>query len=83
MAVVLVATVITLCIVFICGITRAPVTVAPRSKACTALVRAESSLVRKLGSWVLTPRKAWMFGMCMCLFCVCVALCLGRDLATS
>jgi hypothetical protein len=24
-----------------------------------------------------------MFGVCMCLFCVCVVLCLGRGLATS
>jgi hypothetical protein len=24
-----------------------------------------------------------MFGMCMCLFCVCDVLCLGRGLATS
>jgi hypothetical protein len=24
-----------------------------------------------------------MFGVCMCLFCICVVLCLGRGLATS
>jgi hypothetical protein len=42
-----------------------------------------SSLARTLGSWVLILHKAWMFGMCMCLFCVCVVLCLGRGLATS
>jgi hypothetical protein len=42
-----------------------------------------SSLSRKLGSWVRIPHKAWMFGVCMCLFCVCVFLCLGKGLATS
>jgi hypothetical protein len=25
----------------------------------------------------------WMFGVCMSLFCVCVVLCLDRDLATG
>jgi hypothetical protein len=36
-----------------------------------------------LGSWVRIPLKAWMFGMCMGLFCVCVVLCLGSGLATG
>jgi hypothetical protein len=42
-----------------------------------------SSLARTLGSWVRMALKAWMFGVCMCLFCVCVVLCLGRGFATS
>jgi hypothetical protein len=42
-----------------------------------------SSLARTLGSWVRIPLRAWIFGVCMCSFCVCVALCLGRGLATS
>jgi hypothetical protein len=41
------------------------------------------SLARTLGSWVLIPLKAWMFGVCMRLFCVCVVLCLDRGLATG
>jgi hypothetical protein len=40
-----------------------------------------SSFARKLGSWVRIPLKAWMFGVCMRLFCVCVVLCLGSGLA--
>jgi hypothetical protein len=42
-----------------------------------------SSLARALGSWVRIPLKAWMFGVCMRLFCVCVVLCLDRGLATN
>jgi hypothetical protein len=42
-----------------------------------------SSLARTLGSLVRIPLRAWMFGVCMCLFCICVFLCLGRGLATS
>jgi hypothetical protein len=42
-----------------------------------------SSLARTLGSWVRIPLKAWMFGVCMRLFCVCVALCLGSRPETS
>jgi hypothetical protein len=30
-----------------------------------------SSLARKPGSWVRIPHKAWIFCMCMCLFCLC------------
>jgi hypothetical protein len=30
--------------------------------------------LRTLGSWVLIPLKARMFGVCMHLFCVCVVL---------
>jgi hypothetical protein len=41
------------------------------------------SLARKPGSWVRIPHKAWMFGICMCSFCVRVVLCLARGLATS
>jgi hypothetical protein len=39
------------------------------------------SLARTLGSWARIPLKAWMFGVCMRLFCVCVVLCLGISLA--
>jgi hypothetical protein len=42
-----------------------------------------SSLARTLGSWVRISSKAWMFGVCMRLLCVSVALCLGRGLATG
>jgi hypothetical protein len=42
-----------------------------------------SSLARTLGSWVRIPLRAWMFGVCMRLFCVCVALCVGSGLATA
>jgi hypothetical protein len=42
-----------------------------------------SSLALTLGSWVRIPLRAWMFGVCMLSFCVCVVLCLGRSLATS
>jgi hypothetical protein len=41
------------------------------------------SLARTLGSWVRIPLRAWMFGVCMRLFYVCVILCLGRGLATG
>jgi hypothetical protein len=30
-----------------------------------------SSLARTLGSWIRIQLKAWMFGVCMRLFCVC------------
>jgi hypothetical protein len=49
----------------------------------TALRRELSSLARTLGLWVRIPLKAWMFGVCMRLFCVCVVLCLGSGLATG
>jgi hypothetical protein len=42
-----------------------------------------SSLARTLGSWVRIPFKAWMFRVCMRLFCLCVVLCLGIRLATG
>jgi hypothetical protein len=42
-----------------------------------------SSAARTLGSWVRIPLKAWMFGVCMRLFCVCVVLCVGSGLATA
>jgi hypothetical protein len=54
-----------------------PVTVAERSKACTVFARSEAEIVSS------NPTKAWMFGVCRRLFCVCVILCLGRDLVTS
>jgi hypothetical protein len=52
-----------------------PVTVAERSKALTVFARSEAGIV---GS---NPTKG-MYVWCMCLFCVCVVLCLGRGLAT-
>jgi hypothetical protein len=42
-----------------------------------------SSLPRTLRSWVRIPLKAWLFGLCMRFFCVCVVLCLGGGLATA
>jgi hypothetical protein len=54
-----------------------PGTVSERSKTCTVFVRSEAVV------WVRIPQKPWIFSMCMCLFCVCVVLCLGRGLATS
>jgi hypothetical protein len=42
-----------------------PVTVVERSKTCTVFARSEAGIV---GS--NPTHKAWMFGMCMCLFCV-------------
>jgi hypothetical protein len=42
-----------------------------------------SSLTRPLWSWVRIPLRACMLSVYMCLFCVCVVLCLGRGLATS
>jgi hypothetical protein len=42
-----------------------------------------SSLARPLGSWVRIPLRAWMFGLCMRLFCVFVVLCLDSGLATG
>jgi hypothetical protein len=56
---------------------RLPPTVAERSKAWIV------SFARTLWSWVRMPLRAWMFGLYMRLFCVCVVLCLGRGLATS
>jgi hypothetical protein len=42
-----------------------------------------SSFARKPGTRVRIPYKAWMFGVCMRLFCICVVLCLGSGLATG
>jgi hypothetical protein len=39
-----------------------------------------SSLARTLGSWVRIPLKAWMS---LCVYCVCVVLCVGSCLATG
>jgi hypothetical protein len=36
-----------------------------------------SSLARTMGSWVQIPLRAWMFGVCIRLFCACAVLCLG------
>jgi hypothetical protein len=54
-----------------------PVTVAERSKTWTVFARPNAVL------WVWIPLRVWMFGVYMCLFCVCTVLCLGRVLATS
>jgi hypothetical protein len=55
-----------------------PVTVAQRSKECTVIARSEDGIV---GSNLTQGMNVWC--VCMCLFCVCVVLCLGRGLATS
>jgi hypothetical protein len=49
-----------------------PITVAARSKAWT------SSLARTLGSWIRIPLKAWMS---VCVYSVCVVLCVSSGLA--
>jgi hypothetical protein len=54
-----------------------PVTVAVRSKAGTVFTPLDAGIVG------LNPTHAWMFGVCMRLFCVCVVLCLGRGFATG
>jgi hypothetical protein len=41
------------------------------------------SLARTLRSWVRIPFRAWMFGVCVCVVCVCAVLCLGTGLATG
>jgi hypothetical protein len=41
------------------------------------------SLTWTLGSSVRISLKAWIFGVCMRLFCVYVVLCLGRGLSTG
>jgi hypothetical protein len=51
-----------------------------RSRQPSGLRHELFSLPRKPESWARMPHKAWMFGMCICLFCVCVVL--GRGLAT-
>jgi hypothetical protein len=50
-----------------------PITVAARSNALTVIARSNAGIV---GS---NPTKAWM--SCVRLFCVCVVLCVGSDLA--
>jgi hypothetical protein len=58
-------------------VVKLPVTVAEGSKVYTVFARSEVVIVVRI------PLRTWMFGTCMCLFCVCVALCLGRGLAAS
>jgi hypothetical protein len=53
-----------------------------RSRLPSGLRYTLSSLVRRPGSWVGIPLRAWMFDVCA-FFCVCVVLCLGRGFATS
>jgi hypothetical protein len=54
-----------------------PVTVAERSKEYIVFARSEAGIV---GS---NPKQGMDVWWCMCLFCVCVVLCLGRGFATS
>jgi hypothetical protein len=54
-----------------------------RSQYRRALSHELSSVALTLGSWIRIPLRAWMFSLCMRLFCVYVVLCLGRDLATG
>jgi hypothetical protein len=54
-----------------------------RSQYPRSLRHELSSLSRTLGSWVRIPLKAWMFCVCMRIFCVCVVLCLDRGLETA
>jgi hypothetical protein len=56
---------------------RKPVTVAQRSKACTVFARSEAGIV---GSNPTQDMDVWYVYV---LLCVCVALCVGRGLATS
>jgi hypothetical protein len=55
-----------------------PVTVAERSKGSTVFARSEAGIV---GSNPTQGMDVWC--LCMCLFCACVVLCLGRGLAMS
>jgi hypothetical protein len=64
------------CIFYLQRIYTVPVTVAERSKASTVFARSEAGIV---GSNSTQGMDVW----CMCLFCVCVVLCLGKGLATS
>jgi hypothetical protein len=57
------------------------ISIAGRSQEPSGLRHELSSLARTLGPWVRIPLKAWMFGVCMRLFCVVLSL--GRDLATN
>jgi hypothetical protein len=54
-----------------------------RSQYQRGLKHELSSLSRTLGSWVRISVMAWMFGVCIGLFCVRVVLCLGRGFATG
>jgi hypothetical protein len=39
--------------------------------------------MKRLRSWVRIPLRTCMFGVCMCLFCVCSLPCLGSGIPTS
>jgi hypothetical protein len=55
-----------------------PVTVAERSKVCTVFASSEAGIVSS------SPKQGIdVWYVSVCLFCVCVDLCLGRGLATS
>jgi hypothetical protein len=54
----------------------------PITVAVWALKHELSSLAGTLGSWVRIPLKTRMSVLCA-FFCVCVVLCVGRDLATG
>jgi hypothetical protein len=55
-----------------------------RIMGCCALIQEKiSKYIWTLGSWVRIPLRAWMFGVFMRLFSICVALCLGSGLTTG
>jgi hypothetical protein len=54
-----------------------PVTVTERSKACTAFARSEA----RIGGFESNSGHGCL--MCVCVYSVCVVLCVGRGLATS
>jgi hypothetical protein len=56
-----------------------PITVAERSKACTAFVRSEAGIVGSNPTQGMDVLCVWVCAF----FCVCVVLCIGRGLATS
>jgi hypothetical protein len=59
------------------NVEREPVTIAERSKTCTVFALSEAGIV---GS---NPTQSMDVLVCVCIFCVCVVLCLGRGLMTS
>jgi hypothetical protein len=51
------------------------ITVATRSEACTAFAR--------LNTGIIVSNRTRGIDVCMCLFCVCVVLCVGSVLAAG
>jgi hypothetical protein len=60
---------------WLCICERQPVTVAARSKAWNVFTRSDAGIVGSNPTQVMD--------VCVHLFCVCVALCLGSGLATA